>query len=462
MSRLDIKKLSASEIAEAVRSRKLSAVEVCERFLSLAMQDKCGSYITVMWDEAFRAARRVDEAVRQGEVDLALAGVPVAIKDNICTSGVKTTCASRFFADFVPSYSATAYSRLLSAGAVPIGKTNMDELAVGSDGSTSYFGECTNPLDKTRTPGGSSSGAASCIAAGSSVLSLGSDTGGSARIPATFCGIVAMKPTHGGVSRYGLVGMAPSLEQICPMTKSVADNKLLFDVISGYDVRDMTTYGYRRSEHPRGKALKVGVFLPDDASSLAVTAVQNAISALEEAGAVISQVTLPYLTDILGVYYTLSAAEASSNLARFDGIRYGYRSVSGDVTSSRVESMGWKIRERLSEGAYVLTHNGGEAYVRALGMRESLKNTFRELFSQFDIILTPMTDVVATKHGRSAGDADRYAVYANISGAPSVTVPTAKNEKGLPIGVQLMGSYGCEDVAYYAAEIVERVSRYDL
>lgn len=456
----DVSNISAAVLAELVRHREVSAMELAAHFLRLAENDSYNSYITVTAEEAVSSARRVDELIRIGEVDLPLAGVPVSVKDNICTAGVRTTCASRFLADFVPSYSATAYEKLLRAGAVPVGKVNLDEFAVGSDGSTSFFGKCTNPHDTERTPGGSSSGSATSVFAGSALMSLGSDTGGSARIPASYCGITALKPTYGSVSRYGLVGMAPSLEQICPMTKTVADNKLLFDVIKGFDRRDMTTYGCvgeygTREKSTDARGLKVGVYLPEDAGEIAVKAVKNASRWLCDAGCVTCEIMLPCINDGLGVYYTLSSAEASSNLARFDGVRYGYRSASGDVSDTRAEGMGPKLRERLAEGAYVLTHANGSAYVRALEKRELIKKEMASLFEKVDVILTPATDYVAPKFNDSLPKTDRYAVYANLSGTPALTLNAKTDKNGLPLGVQLIGRHYDEDTLYTIAEIIE-------
>ena len=441
----------SSAIADEVMKGGRSAESIAKEYLSLAENGTDGAYITVMREACQKAAADVDVKVKNGEY-LPLAGVPLSVKDNICTAGTLTTCASKALSDFVPDYDATVYSRLISAGAIPVGKTNMDEFAVGSDGSTSYFGVCRNPLDRSRTPGGSSSGSAASLAEGSAVISLGSDTGGSARIPASYCGLTALKPTYGTFSRYGLVGMAPSLEQICPMAKSISDLRLVFAIASGSDSKDMTTL---IKHEKRGKTGTVGVFLPADATLAAENAVKNTIEALKFEGYTECEVTLPYYDSILGIYYTISSAEAASNLARFDGLRYGYASESGDVTDSRSESLGARLRERLAEGAYVLTAKNGGAYIEASELRERVKEEFEKLFEKYDLLVTPMSQTEATGFGMSECAAERFAVYANLTGIPAVTFPAALGENGLPVGVQIMAPHGCDIELLDAAEKVE-------
>lgn len=440
----------ASKLAETVYRGEKKAVSIVREYLRQAKESKNGTYITVMEAEAERIAEQLDR--RTDCESLPLAGVPLSVKDNICIEGILTTCASRALEDFVPTYSSTVYLRLIAAGAVPVGKTNMDEFAVGADGSTSYFGPCRNPLDPSLSPGGSSSGSAASLAEGSAVISLGSDTGGSARIPASYCGLAALKPTYGAFSRWGLVGMAPSLEQICPMARCVSDVRLMFEIASGHDARDMTTCVTWEKRRRKGR---IGVFMPSEVSETARKAVERCVALLKVEGYEADRVELPFFDEILGVYYTISSAEAASNLARFDGLRYGYRSEKGDILSTRNESFGAPLRERLAEGAYVLSEKSGGAYARALHMREQIKEKLNELFGDFDLLVTPMSDTEAASFGETVCTAERYAVYANLAGIPALTFPAVRGERGLPVGVQLMGAAGDDIFVLETGEAVE-------
>ncbi len=450
----ELNNISALCLARMVRDRQVSAREVTLEFIRRAKNDPYGAFITVTEKEAVSVADQVDVRLANGEY-LPLAGVPVSVKDNICTDGVRTTCASRFLRDFVPSYSATAYLNLISAGAVPIGKTNMDEFAVGGEGDTSYFGASVNPLDKGRTTGGSSSGSAVSLASGSVLLSLGSDTGGSARLPAAFCGVYGMKPTYGSVSRFGLVGMAPSFEQICPMSRSLEDNELLLNVISGRDLRDMTSRDVTLRPFENGKILKVGVFIPDGCDSDVKVVLKLAAEKLSENGCYVENVTLPEADSAVRVYYTLSSAETYSNLARFDGMRYGHRSESGSVTDSRTEGFGKTLRERIAEGVYVLEHNGGETYRRALELRRNIRVGMDSLYERYDLLLTPVCHTAAPIAGNLGYSADLFMVYANLCGCPAFVIPFGRDVTGLPVGVQLMASHGGERLLYGAARLIE-------
>ena len=445
--------LSATELSRLVREREVSAVEVTKVFIERAKSNLFGAYITVAEKEALSVAENVDKLITDG-CELPLAGVPISIKDNICTEGIKTTCASAFLKDFVPSYSATAYRKILSAGAVPVGKVNMDEFAVGGEGATSYFGACRNPHDKSVSTGGSSSGSAVSVASKSALISLGSDTGGSARLPAAFCGVYGMKPTYGSVSRFGLVGMAPSFEQICPISGNIDDNEILLQVISGSDPRDMTSKNteYREAED---KVLKIGVFLPDGCDEEIVKNVLLAAERLSQSGCDADKTDLPETSSAVRVYYTLSSAETYSNLSRFDGMRYGHTAESGNVTDSRTEGFGYTLRERIAEGVHVLEHNGGEAYVRALELRRSIRVGMSELFEKFDVILTPVCHTVTPKVGELGYSADLFCVYANLCGCPAFVIPFGRDLRGLPIGVQLMADHGGEKILYRAAKVLE-------
>lgn len=452
---------TASCIAARVSTGGLSAVEVCREALDAAEADTNNAYITVMRELALKTANLVDERVARDE-KLPLAGVPISIKDNICTEDVKTTCASKMLADFVPSYSATVYKKILSAGAVPVGKTNMDEFAVGGDGSTSYFGPCKNPLSSERSPGGSSSGSAASLALGSVLLSLGSDTGGSARLPAAYCGLYALKPTYGAVSRYGLVGMAPSLEQICPMAKYLSDCELLFDVIRGFDERDMTTSYYSESMAEIPTTIRVGVVLPADVSIDVRSAMENIASILVNCGATLENTMLPLQEYVSRVYYTISSAETYSNLARFDGIRYGYRSENGNVRQTRSEAFGDTLKERIAEGVYSLTHDGGSPYIRALEYQRDIISGLDNLFEKYDVILMPVSDTVAPIIGDGVVDNDRYNVYANLTGCPALAIPAGMTDAGLPVGIQLMARRGAEKLLFEVAKMIEGGEKLDV
>mgnify|MGYP004635805765 CR=1 FL=1 len=449
----------AAEVASLVQRRELSAAEVCRAYLEAAETSENNEYITIDHDGALAAAESVDREVQHG-ASLPLAGVPLSVKDNICTAGLRTTCASEMLRDFIPQYDATAVERLRRAGAVIIGKTNMDEFAVGYDGGTSCFGPTVNPFDRSLTPGGSSSGSAASLAGGTSLLSLGSDTGGSARVPASFCGLPALKPTWGAVSRYGLVGMAPSLEQICPMGRSVRDVACAFGSIAGRDVRDMTSGTVTEFDVPKDSgrfAVKVGVFLPDSAADYTARIIDGCVAALCEAGAEAVPISLPHSGDCVGVYYIISSAEASSNLARFDGVRYG--AFRGSVRQSRTEGFGSHLRERLAEGAYAVMSDGGRNLQSALNVRAELTEKIEQLFESVDIILTPACDTVAPQPGACPTAGELYAVYANLTGCPSLVTVGGTGDKGMPVGVQLMGRRASEKTVFRAAGIISNAVR---
>ena len=437
-----------------VRSGEISATEAVTYYIRRASEDPWGAYITLMEKEALSAAEAVDKRIASGEY-LPLAGVPFSVKDNICTEGVKTTCASHFLENFIPSYSATAYLRLLASGAIPVGKTNMDEFAVGGEGDTSYFGTSLNPLDRTKATGGSSSGSAVSLASGSVLLSLGSDTGGSARLPAAFCGVYGMKPTYGSVSRFGLVGMAPSFEQICPMSASLDDNELLLRVITGKDLRDMTSKDISYEQFDGDKPLRVGVFLPDECDLDVRSAVKCAAQKLSDRMWNVENVSLPESAEAVRVYYTLSSAETYSNLARFDALRYGRMSERGTVIDSRSEGFGKTLRERIAEGVYVLEHNGGEVYRRALELRRKIRVGMESLYEEYDVILTPVCHTALPDRGSLGYSGDLFMVYANLCGCPALVIPLGRDGDGLPVGVQLMANCGGEKLLYEVGRIME-------
>lgn len=457
----------AAQIADKNRSVCLDSCEgreilrkTSQKYIEDAKGDACNAYITLLDLLADKTVCELSDRLLSGE-QLPLAGVPISVKDNICIAGERTSCASAALKDYISPYSATVYSRLIAAGAFPVGKTNMDEFAVGSDGGSSYFGACLNPLDFRRTPGGSSSGSAASVAAGSAVISLGSDTGGSARIPAIYCGLCAFKPSYGALSRHGLVGMAPSLEQICPMARCIDDLYLTFELCAGEDGYDMTCAQYSEyTPNFGGRRKKVAVFIPNDATHCAVRAVERAVSVMREAGYDVHYTdALPCFDDILGIYYTLSSAEATSQLARYDGVRYG-TSHGENAVSTRTHTLGTALRERLVEGAYALTHHGGEIYIEALRLREQVRRAFDVLLADFELLLTPASDTEATLFDKPKNDADRYAVYANLTGQPAVVMPCVIGENGLPVGIQLTARYGADRFLLSEARELEELIKF--
>ncbi|MCI9449119.1 MAG: Asp-tRNA(Asn)/Glu-tRNA(Gln) amidotransferase subunit GatA [Clostridiales bacterium] len=456
----DILKLSATELSCAVRERRLGALEVLKAYIKRAEKNKYNSFITICSEEAEMTASRIDCMSKSELVNLPLAGIPISIKDNICTKGIKTTCASRMLENFIPSYSASVYEKILAAGAVPIGKTNMDEFAIGADGTTSAFGMTLNPHDTERSPGGSSSGSAASVAAGEALLSLGSDTGGSARLPAAFCGVSALKPTYGSVSRFGLTGLAPSLEQICPISRDIRDCALLYSVICGKDERDMTTL------YSQGK--KYGVSDTETLKGMRIGSIpglgcdKRLFALLEESGANVSETRLPMIDTIPEIYYAISSAEASSTLARYDGLRYGFSSAMGTVEGTRNEGFGTKVKERLAQGAYVLTYDNGKIYVSALEVQRRLRKNTDYLFEKFDIILTPVSDITAPslndtrRIGEDTTGSDKFTAYANLTGIPAVVIPSGDKNK-LPVGIQLTAKHGEEEKLCRTAYALERI-----
>ncbi|MCQ2456070.1 MAG: aspartyl/glutamyl-tRNA amidotransferase subunit A, partial [Clostridia bacterium] len=424
----------------------------CLTLLTVAEQDDSNSFCTLCRDAA-RRADEVDARVNNGE-ELPLAGVPAGIKDNICTEGVRTTCASKLLENFVPSYSATAWKKLRAAGAVLIGKTNLDEFAVGSDGTSSAFGKTKNPLDAERTPGGSSSGSGAALAAHLCAVSLGSDTGGSSRVPASFCGVTTLKPTWGAVSRYGLVALANSFDQICPMAGNVRGTALVFDAIRGRDERDMTSYDVDfEMKIPDVRGLRIGVFCADGCFPEVRAAAEKTASFLERSGASADEITLPHHELAAGTYYTLSSTELASNLSRFDGIRYG--SSTGGVMETRKELFGKKLKERIAEGAYVLKEKDSVRYSAASAIRREMCLGMDSLFGEYDLIITPAAQSAAVRFGESLYGCDEYTAIANLTGCPALVTPSGVTQDGLPIGVQLMARHGAESLLLGAASLVE-------
>lgn len=446
-----------SVLSKKLSSGEITSVELTKRYIeAIERQNKqINAYVHLTFDEALAQAEIADEMLRSGRATT-LTGIPFTLKDNIATDGLLTTCCSKILQGLKPYYDATVYKKLKAQGAVLLGKTNMDEFAMGSTCETSCYGGALNPLDTGKVAGGSSGGGAAAVCADLAAYALGSDTGGSIRQPASFCGVVGFKPTYGAVSRYGLIAYGSSLDQIGPLTKSVSDAALVYDAIRGLDKADGTS-----EKTPNEKTvltgdirgLKIGVAEEyfDGISAEIKGAVENMIAAYERAGAQIVKVSIPALKLALPVYYIIACAEASSNLGRYDGIRYGYRalnytSVDDMITKTRTEGFGKEVKKRIMLGTYVLSSGYFDAYYKkACLIRKTVESQMAEAFEKCDVLFAPTAPNTAFAVGYSGGNAvetylsDVCTVPVNIAGLPAVSIPCGKDKSGMPIGVQLIG-----------------------
>lgn len=472
----DILKLSAYEMQQEMEQGRLSALEAAEAYLAEIerREPEVGAYLLVEAERAKEQAREIDARRAKGEQLGALAGIPMALKDNLCTKGIRTTCASRMLERFVPPYDAFVAEKLRDS--VLLGKLNMDEFAMGSSTENSYFHPTKNPANLEHVPGGSSGGSAAAVAAGEAAFSLGSDTGGSIRQPAAFCGVVGMKPTYGAVSRYGLIAFASSLDQIGPLTRDVRDSALVLSAIAGHDKRDATSvareygdYGAKLGQSIRGMKIALPEeFFGEGLQSEIRQSILAAAKTMEQQGAEIVQVGMPALKNALPAYYVISSAEASSNLARFDGIKYGFRSENFEgieqlYERSRSEGFGAEVKRRIMLGSFVLSAGYYDAYYKkALEVRTLIKREFERILQTCDMILAPVAPTTAYRLGEKTGDplqmylGDIYTVPVNIAGLPALSLPCGRDAEGLPIGMQLIGRAFGEAELYQAAYAFEQ------
>ncbi len=465
--------LTAMQMKDLLEKKEVSSVEITKSVIDrIEKTDKdIQAYISYNFEDALKKAEKVDEKIAKGEALGKMAGVPVAVKDNMCTRHLRTTCASKMLENFVPPYDATVVKKLYDNDAIIIGKTTMDEFAMGSSGENSAFQKARNPWDITRVPGGSSSGSAATVAASQVPVALGSDTGGSIRQPSSLCGIVGMKPTYGAVSRYGLVAFGSSLDQIGPMARTVDDAALLFETICGKDEMDATSKDYKYTRYGDSvKGMKFGIpkqYFGDGISPEVKEKVYGAIETLKAQGAEIVEVSLPSTDYALSAYYIISSAEASSNLGRYDGVKYGYSgSKRGNLeelyVSSRSEGFGREVQRRIMLGTYVLSSGFYDAYYKkAKALQKNIAKEFNDVLSVCDAIITPLSPTTAFKIGEKSDDplamyaGDICTVTLNIAGLPGISVPCGFDANNLPIGFQVIGKKFNESTLLTVAKCYE-------
>ena len=453
--------LTAVELAGQIKSGKTTAVEAMEAVIANidSKEEELNCYVTFDREAALSAAKEAQKKIEAGELTGPLAGVPIAIKDNMCTEGVLTTCSSKILGNFIPQFSSEAVKRIEEARAVVIGKTNMDEFAMGSTTETSAYGPTKNPWNTEHVPGGSSGGSAAAVAANECFCALGSDTGGSIRQPASYCGVVGMKPTYGTVSRYGLIAYGSSLDQIGPLCKDVTDCATIMEVIASHDKKDSTSVERKDTDFTSAlvddvAGMRIGIprdYFGEGLDPQVKEAVLSAAEVLKSKGAIVEEFDLSLVEYAIPTYYTIAAAEASSNLERFDGVKYGFRAKDYDGLHSmykktRSEGFGPEVKRRIMLGSFVLSSGYYDAYyLKALRVKAMIKKAFDEAFAKYDVILGPVAPTTAPKLGSSLADpikmylGDIYTISVNLAGLPGISVPCGKDDNGLPIGVQLIG-----------------------
>lgn len=475
---MDILSLTAVELAKAIREGKTTAVEATQAVLDeiAAGEDTYHCYVTVEREKALKQAAEVQKKIEAGELTGPLAGVPFAIKDNMCTEGTLTTCSSKILENFIPTFSAEAVLNLEKAGAVILGKTNMDEFAMGSTTETSYYGVTRNPRNPEHVPGGSSGGSAAAVAAQECFAALGSDTGGSIRQPASYCGVVGMKPTYGTVSRYGLIAYGSSLDQIGPVAKDVTDCAALLQTVASYDAKDATSmkrddYDFMSALKEDVSDLKIGIpnsYFGEGLDPQVKESILKAADVLKARGAEVEYFDLDLIDYAIPAYYVIASAEASSNLERFDGVKYGFRAKEYEglhdmYKKSRSAGFGPEVKRRIMLGSFVLSSGYYDAYyLKALRTKALIKKEFDRAFEKYDMILSPAAPSTAPRLGESLSDplqmylGDIYTVSVNLAGLPGITVPCGMDDKGLPIGMQLIGDCFSEKKLFRAAYTYEQ------
>ncbi len=474
---MEIRALTAVELSEQIKKGNVTVRQAVDAVFEQIerTEEIYHCYVTLEKEKALAQADSIQEKINSGELTGPLAGVPIAVKDNICTKGTLTTCSSKILENFVPTFDAQAVENLRAAGMVIIGKTNMDEFAMGSTTETSYFGVTRNPANTEHVPGGSSGGSAAAVAGGECFAAIGSDTGGSIRQPASYCGVVGLKPTYGTVSRYGLIAYGSSLDQIGPLTKDVTDAAALLEVLASYDEKDSTSAPREDKDFMSDlkkdcSGLRVGIptdYFGEGLDPEVKEAVLQVAQVLEKQGAVVEEFPLSLVEYAIPTYYTIAAAEASSNLERFDGIKYGYRAEVEDLhpmyKKTRSQGFGPEVKRRIMLGSFVLSSGYYDAYyLKALKVKALIKKAFDQAFENYDLILGPVAPTTAPKLGQSLQDpikmylGDIYTIAVNLAGLPGMSIPCGVDRKGLPIGAQLIGDCFSEKKLLQAAYAYEQ------
>ncbi len=480
---MDITSLTAVELGKKIKAKEISVVDAVKA--SIAQIEKVEkdvhSFVTIDKEGALKRAEEVQKQIDAGILTGPLAGVPVAIKDNMCTRDMLTTCSSRILENFRPTFTSEAVLNLEKAGAVIIGKTNMDEFAMGSTTETSYYGATKNPWNLNHVPGGSSGGSCAAVAAEECPYALGSDTGGSIRQPSSFCGVVGIKPTYGTVSRYGLVAYGSSLDQIGPIAKDVTDCATILEAIASYDPKDSTsiareTYDFTSALKSDVKGMRIGIprsYFGDGLDAEVREPILNAVKVLEEKGAIVEEFDLNLVKYAIPAYYVIASAEASSNLARFDGVKYGYRTEEYEglhnmYKKTRSEGFGPEVKRRIMLGSFVLSSGYYDAYyLKALRTKALIKQEFDRAFEKYDVIIAPAAPTTAPEIGKSLSDpikmylGDIYTISVNLAGLPGITIPVGKDTKGLPVGMQIIGNCFEENKIIRAAYTFEQTKTYE-
>jgi len=478
---MSLAQLTLHEASDKLRKREITSLELTEAVYQRIADtdDKVHAYLTLAREAALEQANRADEKLKQATDPAPLLGIPIALKDNFLTKGLRTTCASKILGDFIPPYDATTVDRVRSAGAVIIGKTNLDEFAMGSSVENSAFFATCNPWNLERIPGGSSGGSAAAVAADECIAALGTDTGGSIRQPAACCGIVGLKPTYGRVSRYGIIAFASSMDQVGPMTKDVRDAALLLEAIAGQDPADSTSINssvprYSAALNGDIKGLRLGIPKEYFVSGMQIEvgeAVRSAIRELEKHGAVIEEISLPHTEYAVAVYYIVATAEASSNLARYDGMRFGRRANGKDLIEtymiSRDEGFGAEVKRRIMLGTYALSAGYYDAYyLKAQRVRTLIRKDFDAAFGRCDVIVTPTAPTTAFRLGEKTQDplqmylSDIYTISINLAGLPAISLPCGFDGEGMPIGLQIIGKHFDEATILRVADTYERATEW--